>query len=240
MWRMCFWPRFCRRLADGVRVSTAKMISRTARAVPRPERHPGLVSRGHSSRRVTAQSTGTSPDIRTGGDTLRAPKHPGAVSIASPRDVRKRLIRLQLQQHGFGNAQCLLVWLSRRPMYFGNGDCRPAREALNAESRLSALLQASEHIQPPPRSPAREARCKATLADSRPTGPAKRRQTPRARSRGTGGRGRSRIWLGLACSHARCLERENRGCVCGPHGLARRRLRSSESRPAVGLWTGKS
>lgn len=47
MWRMCFWPTILfRRLADGVRVSTAKVISRTARAVPRRERHPGLVPRG--------------------------------------------------------------------------------------------------------------------------------------------------------------------------------------------------
>lgn len=78
MWRMCFWPTILfRRLADGVRVSTAKVISRTARAVPRRERHPGLVSRGHSSRRATAQSTGTSPDVRTGGD-------------CEPRNIRER------------------------------------------------------------------------------------------------------------------------------------------------------
>lgn len=121
MWRMCFWPTILfRRLADGVRVSTAKVISRTARAVPRRERHPGLVSRGHSSRRATAHSTGTSPDVRTGGDRLRAPKHPGAVSIAPLRDARKRLIRLQLQQHGLETPNASSYGLSRRPMRFGN------------------------------------------------------------------------------------------------------------------------
>lgn len=191
---------FVRRLADGVRVSTAKMISRTARAVLRRERHPGLVSRGtrvpvsRPKARGRAQTSGQETE-------LCVPKHPGAVSIAPPRDARRRLIRLQLQQHGLETPQCLLSYgcLGGRCALGMNGDCRPAREALNAESRLSALLQASEHIQPPPRSPAREARCKATLADSRPAGPVRRRRTPRPRSRGTGRRGRSMSWLGLAC-----------------------------------------
>lgn len=112
---------FVRRLADGVRVSTAKMISRTARAVLRRERHPGLVSRGTSTRCVTAQSTGTSPDIRTGGDRTASPETSGSGFDRPSQRRPKEADSASASAAWLGNAPMPpLVWLSRRSMCFGN------------------------------------------------------------------------------------------------------------------------
>lgn len=216
------------------------MISRTARAVPRPERHPGLVSRGHSSRRVTAQSTGTSPDIRTGGDTLRAPKHPGAVSIASPRDdVRKRLIRLQLQQHGFGNAQCLPYGCLGGRCALGMGTAvlpeRPSTPKAVCQRcyKLRSIFNLP-HVRLQEK-PAAKRPWRILGQPARPRGD--RRREPEVGAPAAA----EDLGFGLAwLVPTRDASKEKIEVVCGPHGLARRRLRSSESRPAVGLWTGKS
>ncbi|KAK0743656.1 hypothetical protein B0T18DRAFT_415642 [Schizothecium vesticola] len=137
------------------------MISRTARPSGlRPERHPGLVSRGtqvavsRPKARGRAQTSGqeetASPETSGSGfdrPSQRRPKEADSASASAWLAWRRPMP----PRMAVSAADVLLGW--RLP------SCPPAREALDGESRLSALWQARS-IFNPPRSSAREAPCK--------------------------------------------------------------------------------